>query len=161
MNVISRCFLQMKKIFLLSLLFTPLNAFAQVCGEDCIEQPSCADLGYKQTITCESGYITCPFDSSYKWCKEYTCEDGRYYSKALNSSDGYDCTSVKYHGLTCYECQLNPCHNYTFTSCPANANCSSCDNNSNLKYKNDSCKAGYIEIRNMLTNAIVGCTRYN
>ena len=158
MNVISRCFLQMKKIFLLSLLFIPLNAFAQVCGENCIEQPSCADLGYKQNITCESGYITCPFDSSYRWCKEYTCEDGRYYSKPLNSTNGYSCTAVEYHGLTCYECELDPCYDFTLSSCPIGGNCSTCSDGSNLKYKIDSCKEGYIGLINVLTGIIVNCT---
>lgn len=137
MNVISRCFLQMKKIFLLSLLFIPLNAFAQVCGEDCIEQPSCADLGYKQDISCKNGYITCPFNSSYKWCKEYTCEDGRYYSKPLNSTDGYFCNAVKYHGLTCYDCSLASCEDVGYYSQPMDQEmgfiCSS------ILYKNLSC----------------------
>lgn len=94
----------MKKLFLLLLLCAPFNVSAQVCGNDCIEQPSCADLGYKQDITCENGYITCPFDSSYHWCKEYTCEDGRYYASPSDAEDGYTCEEVPYYGITCYDC---------------------------------------------------------
>ncbi len=93
----------MKKLFLLLLLCAPFNVSAQVCGNDCIEQPSCADLGYKQDITCENGYITCPFDSSYHWCKEYTCEDGRYYASPSDAEDEY-CSEAPYHGITCYDC---------------------------------------------------------
>lgn len=84
-------------------------ASAQTCGEGCIQQPSCASLGYRQSITCADGYITCPFDSSYKWCKEYKCEDGRYYSSPLSASGGYSCTEVEYHGLTCYDCDVSTC----------------------------------------------------
>lgn len=99
----------MKNILLLSLLLLPFNVSAQVCGQDCIDRPSCAKLGYKQNITCTEGYITCPFDSSYKWCKQYTCEDGRYYSAPLKSSDGYSCIQVEYHDLICYECSIALC----------------------------------------------------
>lgn len=92
---------------LICLFMSAQNSFAQTCGEECTQPPSCAALGYKQNISCPEGYITCPFNSSYKWCKEYKCEDGRYYSLPLSASDGYSCTTVNYHGLTCYDCQEN------------------------------------------------------
>ena len=75
---------------------------AQVCGEDCTTPPTCSQLGYKKDIYCPDGFITCPFDTSYKWCKEYTCEDGRYYSSPL--AGDYTCSKADYHGLTCYDC---------------------------------------------------------
>ncbi len=138
----------MKPCFLAVLpsFFLPFYASAQVCGENCTTPPTCTQMGYKpkSDIYCENGYISCPFDSSYIWCKEYTCEDGRYYSKPLNSADGYSCTSVKYHGLTCYECQLNPCYDYTLSSCPDNGICSKCTSGSTTKYKLDSCYQGYV-----------------
>ena len=94
---------------LICLFMSAQNSFAQTCGEECTQPPSCAALGYKQNISCPEGYITCPFNSSYKWCKEYKCEDGRYYSLPLSASDGYGCTTVNYHGLTCYDCELATC----------------------------------------------------
>ncbi len=75
---------------------------AQVCGEDCTTPPTCSQLGYKKGLTCPEGGIICPFDASYKWCKEYTCDDGRYYSSPL--AGDYTCAKVEYHGLTCYDC---------------------------------------------------------
>lgn len=97
----------MKKIFIvlcLVLCIASFNAYAQNCGQDCVQPPSCAALGYKEVINCPDDYVVCPFDSNYKWCKEYTCEDGRYYSSPLKASDGYSCASVSYHGLRCYDC---------------------------------------------------------
>ena len=80
----------MKKIALytvLSLLMAS-PAFAATSPDgltsdaECISQPSCADLGYSTTATCNSGsFIYCPFDSSYKKCipedgvaEEMNCE---------------------------------------------------------------------------------------
>ncbi len=80
----------------------PFSAAAQTCGQDCITPPTCSQLGYKKDIYCPDGFITCPFDTSYKWCKEYTCEDGRYYSSPL--AGDYTCSKADYHGLTCYDC---------------------------------------------------------
>lgn len=97
----------MKKIFIvlcLCLCTASFNAHAQACGEDCLSAPSCASMGYKENINCPEDFIVCPFDSKYKWCKEYTCEDGRYYTNPLKKSDGYTCNPVYYHGLTCYDC---------------------------------------------------------
>lgn len=94
----------MKKIFVilcLGLVLLPFEIKAQTCGQDCTPAPSCATLGYKEVINCPEDFVVCPFDSKYKWCKEYTCEDGRYYSSKL---DGYNCISVTYHGLNCYDC---------------------------------------------------------
>ena len=90
---------------LLSSLLCPLYPFsaaAQTCGQDCTTPPTCSQLGYKKDIYCPDGFITCPFDTSYKWCKEYTCEDGRYYSSPLTGD--YTCSKAEYHGLTCYDC---------------------------------------------------------
>ena len=55
----------MKKMFLLFLIFISKNSFAQ-----CIVQPSCADMGYTQTIAdCSDGKaIKCPFDTSKVIC---------------------------------------------------------------------------------------------
>ena len=80
----------------------PFSAAAQTCGQDCTTPPTCSQLGYKKDIYCPDGFITCPFDTSYKWCKEYTCEDGRYYSSPLTGD--YTCSKAEYHGLTCYDC---------------------------------------------------------
>lgn len=97
-------------LLILLVVFLPVaDVQAQACGQSCTNPPSCSALGYKKNITCLEGYITCPFDSSYKWCKEYTCEDGRYYSALLKSSDGYTCDAVKYHGLSCYDCYIEGC----------------------------------------------------
>ena len=87
---------------LLSSLLCPFSAAAQTCGQDCTTPPTCSQLGYKKDIYCPDGFITCPFDTSYKWCKEYTCEDGRYYSSPL--AGDYTCSKADYHGLTCYDC---------------------------------------------------------
>ena len=87
---------------LLSSLLYPFSAAAQTCGQDCTTPPTCSQLGYKKDIYCPDGFITCPFDTSYKWCKEYTCEDGRYYSSPL--AGDYTCSKADYHGLTCYDC---------------------------------------------------------
>ena len=87
---------------LLSSLLCPFSAAAQTCGQDCTTPPTCSQLGYKKDIYCPDGFITCPFDTSYKWCKEYTCEDGRYYSSPLTGD--YTCSKAEYHGLTCYDC---------------------------------------------------------
>ena len=87
---------------LLSSLLYPFSAAAQTCGQDCTTPPTCSQLGYKKDIYCPDGFITCPFDTSYKWCKEYTCEDGRYYSSPL--AGDYTCSKAEYHGLTCYDC---------------------------------------------------------
>ncbi len=78
------------------------------CGSDCNTPPTCIQMGYRQDISCSEGYITCPFDSSYKWCKEYTCTDGRYQNAPLSASEGYSCSSVSYHGRTCYDCTCAP-----------------------------------------------------
>lgn len=93
-------------MLIICLLYTPVRAQAQTCGENCISTPSCASLGYKQQIYCPDDYIICPFDSSYKWCKEYTCADGRYDDFPTSKTNG-SCKAVSYHGLTCYDCSGN------------------------------------------------------
>ncbi len=109
----------MKKFFLLAFIFLPLNTSAQVCGEDCFERPSCEDLGYKQGINCPESYVTCPFDPTFLWCKQYTCADGRYENSPKNANEGYACEAVSYHGLTCYECEVAVCANgkYNRSTC--------------------------------------------
>jgi len=84
------------------------GAASAACGSDCNTPPTCIQMGYRQNISCPEGYITCPFDSSYKWCKEYTCTDGRYQDAPLSAQEGYSCSSVTYHGRTCYECTCAP-----------------------------------------------------
>ncbi|MBE6450899.1 MAG: hypothetical protein E7016_02915 [Alphaproteobacteria bacterium] len=96
-------------VTLLLLLFSD-TAFSS-CVNDCTYEPTCLELGYKQNINCPNGYIVCPLDSSYKWCKQYTCEDGRY-KKQKFTDIGYECTQVNYHGHTCYDCVCNPPFDY-------------------------------------------------
>ena len=98
----SRFYVVFAVVALLSSLLCPFSAAAQTCGQDCTTPPTCSQLGYKKDIYCPDGFITCPFDTSYKWCKEYTCEDGRYYSSPLTGD--YTCSKAEYHGLTCYDC---------------------------------------------------------
>lgn len=77
------------------------------CFNDCQSLPDCEAMGYKKDMYCPYGYIKCPFDKSYKWCKEYKCADGRYTTEAEDLSTkeiGYRCDHVDYHGLSCYHC---------------------------------------------------------
>ena len=53
----------------LFLSIIPLTSYASTCNDNCTETPTCESLGYFKDATCENEYITCPFDSSYKWCK--------------------------------------------------------------------------------------------
>ena len=147
----------MKNILLLSLLLLPFNVSAQVCGQDCIDRPSCAELGYKQNITCTEGYITCPFDSSYKWCKQYTCKDGYYYDKPV-SSFYIICEATDYHGNTCYDCR--DCSDYRLSSCPRNAICSACGFYPNLRYRFDGCEDGFVQYGNTYTCVAAQCSDY-
>ena len=99
----------MKKILVLALLlFVPAAiAYDETCGDGCADLPSCADLGYKQGLYCPEGYITCPFDQDYIWCKSYTCNMGGLYARAdvaAKQEQGYKCRKVTYHGLECYNC---------------------------------------------------------
>ena len=104
----------MKKIFFLAvMLFAPLVCVADsdVCtSEDsCKDLPACERLGYKRNMYCPEGHITCPFDTSYIWCKTYGCEMGGFLDVdsekvAQKKAQGYVCKKVKFHGLTCSEC---------------------------------------------------------
>ena len=81
------------------------------CYNDCKPLPDCEAMGYKleKDIFCPDGAITCPFDSRYKWCKEYTCKDGRYSdTEMLTGERGYRCDAVDYHKRTCYYCRCDP-----------------------------------------------------
>ncbi len=81
------------------------------CFNECKAVPECAKMGYKleKEIFCPDGYITCPFDSQYIWCKEYTCKDGRYSdTKELTGEKGYVCDEVDYHHRKCYHCHCDP-----------------------------------------------------
>ncbi|MBQ8870349.1 MAG: hypothetical protein IJ019_03125 [Alphaproteobacteria bacterium] len=84
------------------LLMFPVDVFA-ACSSDCVVEPTCHELGYRQNINCPNGYISCPLDPSYKWCKQYKCSDGRYNSQYTNEV-GWDCEDVPYHGLSCLDC---------------------------------------------------------
>lgn len=101
-------------LILLTVLLPVASAQAQTCGQSCINAPSCTAMGYKKNINCDEGYIACPFDSSYKWCKEYTCADGRYYESPIGLSDGNTCDIVSYHGLDCYDCYVAGCPEGTY-----------------------------------------------
>ncbi len=95
----------MKLLVSLFLLVFPLKSFADSDCYDSIEQPVCAELGYVNDFDCKNETtLVCPFDPSYKWCKQYACEDGGYYNGA-QEGDGWDCSKLKYHGLSCYICE--------------------------------------------------------
>ena len=104
----------MKKIlFLAMVLFAPIVNAANndICTSEskCEDLPACERLGYTKNRYCPEGYVTCPFDSDYIWCKTYTCEMGGLLSVdsekvALAKAKGYICKKVKFHGLTCNEC---------------------------------------------------------
>ncbi len=98
----------MKLLISLFLLIFPINAYsASECGIECVDQPTCEELGYSKSLNCPDGFITCPFDSSYKWCKSYNCQDGRYYVTPL-IKDGWVCDEVRYKNLDCYDCYCSP-----------------------------------------------------
>ncbi|MBR2298995.1 MAG: hypothetical protein IJ870_00280 [Alphaproteobacteria bacterium] len=103
----------MKKILFLALvLLAPAaSAYDEVCGDSCMDKngtlPTCEELGYSQNRFCPEGYITCPFDESYIWCKQYSCDVGGFVSAdAVEShrAQGYLCQKTRFHGLTCYDC---------------------------------------------------------
>ncbi len=96
----------MKLLISLFLLVFPLKVQSSSCGINCVTTPTCSELGYFKDITCSNGYVLCPFDTSYKWCKQYTCADGRYKDNPLTEG-GWECSEVEYQGLTCYECICN------------------------------------------------------
>ncbi len=59
-------------LFLMMILFS-----GQAVALECVKQPSCADLGYKQEndpMCAHDGYLICPFDSNYKKCVNFSCE---------------------------------------------------------------------------------------
>jgi hypothetical protein len=117
-----------------------------LCNLNLTTAPTCAALGYTRTASCPEGYVTCPFNSAYKWCKTYTCADGRYESKNLDS-----CVAVSYHGLGCYDCS---CSGYTLDSCPTGAVCSECAVNNTKYYQVKSCEDDYIAQRDDTTQQL-------
>lgn len=104
----------MKKIlFLAVMLFTPAvyAADTDICtgASSCEDLPACESLGYTKDRYCPEGYITCPFDTDYIWCKTYECGMGGYLNAdseeiAIKKAQGYICKKAKFHGLECYEC---------------------------------------------------------
>ncbi len=59
-------------LILIAILFS-----GQAVALECVKQPSCADLGYKQEndpMCADDGYLICPFDSNYKKCVNFSCE---------------------------------------------------------------------------------------
>lgn len=103
----------MKKIlFLIAVLFAPVvYAADDICtGEGvCEDLPTCESLGYSKNRYCPEGYITCPFDTDYIWCKTFECGMGGYLDVdsdeiSIKRAQGYICKKVKFHGLECYEC---------------------------------------------------------
>ena len=104
----------MKKILFLALvLLAPVaSAYENQCGDQCKDMPVCRDLGYSRAsdIYCPEGYIACPFDSSYIWCKTYTCAMGGLVDKAGRDNlvnQHYSCEEQRFHGLTCYSCDFD------------------------------------------------------
>ena len=101
-----------KTLFLAIVLLAPVVYAAEdICtGEGmCEDLPTCESLGYSKNRYCPEGYITCPFDTDYIWCKTYECGMGGYLNPdseeiALKKSQGYICKKTKFHGLECYEC---------------------------------------------------------
>lgn len=125
--------------------------FADVCSESCEEAPLCSSLGYKLRPTttsgslvinslCSEGYVVCPFDSNYIWCKQYTCADGGYSStnNIVNS-----CTSVFFHGKRCYDCN---CSGYPLTTKSAAGIYDVCYSGSAKRYRLVGCKEGYMYV---------------
>ena len=93
------------------LLAPAASAYEDVCGDSCWDKkdkiPSCEDLGYTQDRYCPEGYITCPFDDSYVWCKTYSCDMSGLLTKEqadVQKAKGYLCYKSKFHGLVCYDC---------------------------------------------------------
>ena len=100
----------MNIIVALFLLIIPTEAFS-ACVSGCINEPNCYDLGYRENMDCPNGAILCPLNSAFKWCKQYTCEDGGYRDKISNEV-GYACEEVNYHGKVCYKCTCRPSDRY-------------------------------------------------
>lgn len=126
--------------YALMFAFTGISSAADgTCGSDCTEPPTCLSLGYKPkaNIICEEGFIVCPFDAGYIWCKQYSCLDGRYENEN-NSSNS--CLEVSYHGLTCYDCS---CADYPLTQMSDYGIYETCQSGSVKKYKLVGCIDGY------------------
>ena len=90
----------MKVSFLIfsTVLSFPAAALAAVCVEN--NTMKCDALGYTES-SCKYGGIACPFDTSRWSCTQWTCEDGRYKSKAgINDN----CLEVEYKDMTCFDC---------------------------------------------------------
>ena len=70
----------------------------------CVREPSCAMLGYsKANVENCTGYIHCPFDTSYKKCVTLDHTDGK--------CTGYSLTECPPHA------KCEPCGSYKITSC--------------------------------------------
>ncbi|MBP5615566.1 MAG: hypothetical protein J6X42_03340 [Alphaproteobacteria bacterium] len=94
------------------------TAQAQQCGDNCLEEvPSCQALGYSPSalLSCSEGYVTCPYDSDYVWCKTYNCVDGGLFNLEdvkAQQEQGFTCYETPFHEQTCYTCMkdnANPC----------------------------------------------------
>ncbi len=99
----------MSVILVLLTMLLPVADAQAACGMSCTNPFTCASLGYEKDMECYEGAILCPLDTSYKWCKKYTCADGRYEKSPSAATGGYTCDVVDYHGLTCYDCYLDKC----------------------------------------------------
>jgi len=101
-----------KILFFVLLLVSPtVLAYDEVCGDKCLDRrgelPTCEDLGYTLNKFCPEGYVTCPLDDSYIWCKDYNCAMGGFLEEneiSAKKAAGYLCYKLKFHGLTCYDC---------------------------------------------------------
>ena len=93
----------MRKVFLL--MTTALFSFdAWAATEECVDAPSCTDLGFTQTEEeCPNGSVKCPWNTGLVYCEcnedyKYRCDDdnetvgtdkcGNYYA-ACDCDDGY------------------------------------------------------------------------
>lgn len=109
----------MRKIFFIACVLFATKAMAEgSCGENCVPAPKCEDLGYQLAVnaTCVDGYVMCPFDSNYVWCRQYECKDGGL-SVEAEPKEGKVCVPTKFHGLDCYDCsQDKVCHWTSYNS---------------------------------------------
>lgn len=116
-------------------------------NETCLQQPSCADLGYALSISadCPSEQILlCPFDTNYKKCVIPSCgllgfttsDKSAWCNNIINCPRDNSYTA-------CTNAKIADCSAYQLSSCPANGACTACGNGTNIAYKLDSCTNGY------------------
>ena len=83
---------------------------------DCTSHPTCESLGYSKSDTAncaDGGYLSCPYDTSYKKCVQV----------------------MTYAN--------DPCYGFSLTSCPDNASCYKCETETATMYTFNGCNEGY------------------